>query len=306
MLLRVARICGVALLFVLAVVTIVLWRDPQLRHELWADWSYDIGEPDKSVPAAPLSKNGLATRFAVIGDFGTGDEEAQRTAEVMARLDARRDFDAVIMLGDNVYPNGDPELVDEVVLEPLEDTLDDDTKLLAALGNHDVRDGNGDGQVEALGLPGRWYATDFDQVLVITLDSTMADNSDQRTFLETTLAGSDARWKVAMMHHPPYSSGYHGSDDATRSAFVDLFERYGVDLVLAGHDHDYQRSEPIGSVTYVVSGASAKKRPAHRASFTEVAWSTFHLVDLAVYSNRLEGRAIDHEGRVFDQFILRN
>jgi uncharacterized membrane protein len=54
----------------------------------------------------------------------------------------------------------------------------------------------------------------------------------------------------------------------------------------------------------VVSGASAKKRPAHRADFTEVAWSTFHLVDLAIYRNRIEGRAIDHEGRVFDEFTI--
>jgi hypothetical protein len=55
-----------------------------------------------------------------------------------------------------------------------------------------------------------------------------------------------------------------------------------VQLVLAGHDHDYQRSEPIGAVTYVVSGGAAKLRPANRAEFTEVAWSTHHFVDLLI------------------------
>ena len=92
--------------------------------------------------------------------------------------------------------------------------------------------------------------------------------------------------------------------DAVRNAFGPLFERYGVQLVLAGHDHDYQRSQQISGVTYVVSGGAATLRGTERAEFTEVAWSTYHFVDIAVWSNRMELRAINQHGAVFDTFEL--
>jgi 3',5'-cyclic AMP phosphodiesterase CpdA len=50
---------------------------------------------------------------------------------------------------------------------------------------------------------------------------------------------------VAFFHHPPWSSGEHGSQLAVRREFGPLFERYGVDLVLTGHDHNYERSKPM-------------------------------------------------------------
>jgi hypothetical protein len=99
---------------------------------------------------------------------------------------------------------------------------------------------------------------------------------------------------------PPYSGGYHGSDLTAREQFAPLFAGYGVDLVLSGHDHDYQRSSPIDGVTYVVTGAAAKLRPTDRADFTAVAWSTNSFVDLAVYDDHVELQAIDQSGRVFD------
>ena len=77
-----------------------------------------------------------------------------------------------------------------------------------------------------------------------------------------------------------------------------------MQLVLAGHDHDYQRSQTIDGVTYVVSGGAAKTRSTSRADFTETAWSTYHFVDLAVWPDRLELRAIDQHGEVFDSVSL--
>ncbi|MFQ5948135.1 MAG: metallophosphoesterase, partial [Acidimicrobiia bacterium] len=121
--------------------------------------------------------------------------------------------------------------------------------------------------------------------------------------LERVLAESTAPWKIVAMHHPPYSAGYHGSDIDIRRAFSPIFERYHVQLVLAGHDHDYQRSEPINGVTYVVSGAAAKTRPTGWADFTEAAYSVRHFVDLRVWPDRLLLQAINQEG-VFDQIVI--
>ena len=76
-------------------------------------------------------------------------------------------------------------------------------------------------------------------------------------------------------------------------------------LVLAGHDHDYQRSEPVEGVTYVVSGGGgASIRPTGTADFTSVSVSTTHFLDLLVYDDRLVARAIDASGSLVDRFTL--
>ena len=77
-----------------------------------------------------------------------------------------------------------------------------------------------------------------------------------------------------------------------------------MDLVLSGHEHDYQRSEPINGVTYVVSGAGAGTRRTGNADFTAYSAAVINFVDLNVFSDRLVLRAIDHELKVFDEFTV--
>jgi hypothetical protein len=78
-----------------------------------------------------------------------------------------------------------------------------------------------------------------------------------------------------------------------------------VQLVLSGHDHDYQRSVPIDGVTYVVSGAAGRPRRTGTAPFTAVSWAWLHAVELAVWSDRLVVRAVGRDGRVADEAVLR-
>jgi hypothetical protein len=112
-------------------------------------------------------------------------------------------------------------------------------------------------------------------------------------------------WTIATMHHPAYSAGEHGSSMNVRRAWSPLFEEAGVPLVLAGHDHDYQRSTPQNGITYVISGGGSKLRETGREDFTAVSASILHYVDLLVYEDRLEGRAIDHDGELIDSFTIR-
>lgn len=118
------------------------------------------------------------------------------------------------------------------------------------------------------------------------------------------LASSETVRKIVALHHPPYSAGWHGSSTNVRAAFEPLLNRYGVQLVLAGHDHDYQRSEPINGTTYAVSGAGARTRPTDRASFTAVSWSTQHFVDIQVWPDHLELQAVAQDGLVYDRIEL--
>lgn len=127
---------------------------------------------------------------------------------------------------------------------------------------------------------------------------------EQLAWLEDTLAASDAPWRIAAVHQPPYSAGYQGSDRAVREAFSPIFERHGVQLVLSGHDHDYQRSVPIGGVTYVVSGAGAGSPRTGTEDYTAYSAAVLSYVDVGVYPDRLLLRAIDHELMVFDEFSI--
>lgn len=242
-------------------------------------------------------------RIAVMGDVGTGDDKQWATAESAAKEGAADPFDALILLGDNVYPNGDPGRLGATVFEPYARLLDDGAKLLPVLGNHDVRDGNGDGQVARLGMPGRWYATRMGPVLVVSLDSTRVEDEEQTAWLEATLAAATTDFVIVSMHHPAYSAGHHGSTGKVQRHWVPLFEKYDVDLALAGHDHDYQRSHPIDGVVYVVSGGAAKLRSTGTADFTAHSASVLHFVTLDVYRERIELTAIGLDG-VIDQAVV--
>lgn len=264
-----------------------------------------VGAPTNTAAPQPFPLGDPpALRLAVAGDVGTGNRREHATAAAMDRAERTRGFDALVLLGDNVYPSGDPARLDATVFGPFRAVLDEQTQLVAVLGNHDVKTGGGDGQVAAFGLPGRWYARHLGDVLLVALDSTRAGDPVQQRWLERTLATAKEPWKIVAMHHPPYSAGWHGPDSATRDAFRPLFERYGVQLVLSGHDHDYQRSNAINGVTYVVSGGASTLRKTGRSDFTAVAWSTYHFVDVAVWAGRLQVRAINQENRVFDSATL--
>jgi 3',5'-cyclic AMP phosphodiesterase CpdA len=243
-------------------------------------------------------------RLAVAGDVGHPSAELDATVAAIDRSLDQMPLDGLVLLGDNVYPDGDPALVPDAVFAPFAPVLDRGVRLLAVLGNHDVQSGRGDQVAARLDMPGRWYAEQLGDIRFIGLDSTQPEDPQQRSWLEDTLASRDSPWTVVALHHPPFSAGWHGSNRAVRRSFEPLFRRFGVDLVLAGHEHDYQRSLPQGPTTYVISGAATHLRPTARRSFTAAAWATHHFVDLRVVGDELLVRAVDHAGLVFDGVAL--
>ncbi len=244
-------------------------------------------------------------RIAVAGDTGTGRQPQTDVAALMAANESEDEYAALVLLGDLIYPDGDPALTESVVLESYAETLDGGTILMPALGNHDIMRGGQDEILAILGHERAWYSQRVGNALVIILDSNVPDDPDQLAWLEAELAGSRDRWIIAAMHHPPYSAGSHGSSRSVREAFTPLFERYGVDLVLAGHDHDYQRSKPINGVTYVVSGGGAKLRPTGSADFTARSGSEYHYLELEISDEAISGTVFGLAG-VIDEFTLQS
>jgi 3',5'-cyclic AMP phosphodiesterase CpdA len=279
----------------------VRWQRPIVSY--LTHWK---GSPTHTSAYVPFPADDRpALRVAVLGDIGDSGQRLDATARAVDRLAGDDAFDVLLLLGDNVYPAGDPTRLPDTVFTPFAPVLGRGTELLAILGNHDVMKGHGDDQLAVLGMPGRWWATERSGVLIVGLDSNQPQNPEQRAWLETTLGESTAAWKVVALHHPPYSAGYQGSNHAARAAFAPLFERYGVQLVLSGHEHDYQRSEMIGGVTYVVTGAAAGSRRTGDAGFTAVSFSWHSYVELGVYPDRIIGRALNQDNRVADEWLLK-
>ncbi|HWC36903.1 MAG TPA: metallophosphoesterase [Acidimicrobiales bacterium] len=264
-----------------------------------------IGNVD--TPVVPLTDQQVASaqlRLAIAGDVGHPSAELEVTVAAMAAEHARRPFDALVLLGDNIYPDGDPERAGEAVLEPLAPILERGVGLVAVLGNHDVDRGRGDEVASRLGMPGRWYERRFGPVQLIALDSTRAADREQQAWLDRTLTDSDAAFRVVALHHPPYSAGWHGSSRDARRAFGRAFVRHDVDLVLAGHEHDYQRSKSIDGTVYVVSGAATHLRATGRRRFTAAAHARHHFLDLWVIDEQVVVQPVGHDRQPFDQARL--
>lgn len=100
-----------------------------------------------------------------------------------------------------------------------------------------------------------YYSFDWGPVHVTTINTNkdFQPGSEQYQFLEQDLAHSSRPFKVFFGHHPVYSSGLHGSTKKMQTYLQPLFEKNGVQVVFAGHDHDYERTI-VNGITYIVSG----------------------------------------------------
>jgi 3',5'-cyclic AMP phosphodiesterase CpdA len=263
--------------------------------------------PAPSASPTPDTTTPLA-RLAVLGDSGTRDGQQAKVAAQVAAADKQgRPFDALLITGDLVYSKGDSKLTEASVVRPYAGTFTK-AEIIGCLGNHDIESGEGGEIMQRLGRPAPVYTQDVGPVKVLTLNSNRV-NSGQTQWLSQVLAtpAPPNTWVIPIMHHPPYSSSKHGSEMPVRRAWVPLFARYGVKLVLAGHDHDYERTNPQNGVTYVVSGGGgAELYNNGHSAFTAISAKKHHFVDLTVFSDRIEGKAIDDSGTTFDTFTIQH
>jgi predicted phosphodiesterase len=210
-------------------------------------------------PAVKLPLIPNSVRFAIIGDSGTGDRPQYEVAQQMMTF--RRDFpfDFVLMLGDNIYGSKTAADFKRKFEDPYQSMRAAGVKFYASLGNHDhtaerlYKPFNMDGQ--------RYYTFKKGNVQFFALDSNYMDPA-QLEWLDRQLSGSDATWKICYFHHPLYSHGkFHGSDLDLRAQLEPMLTKYGVDVVLNGHEHVYERVNPQQGINYFVLGNSGELRP---------------------------------------------
>lgn len=213
-------------------------------------------KPAAAPSASPVIGNNHPYRFIAIGDWGTGNQFQKDVARQMAALYRHEPFDAVLMLGDNIYENGDIKKHGKAYFTDMYAPLiQGGAQFIVALGNHDRRGGFQDDQVRFFKMPGYYYVVHKPDIDFFVLDTNTFSKDDlQRKWLEKALADSKASWKIVLGHHPIYSSGEHGVNPLLLKTLEPILVQGGADFYLAGHDHDYERLAPIQGVQYIVSG----------------------------------------------------
>ena len=205
------------------------------------------------------------TRIWVIGDSGTANADARAVKDAYLGFTGTRYTDLWLMLGDNAYNNGTDSEYQAAVFDMYPELLRQSV-LWATLGNHDGSSADSATQTgpyydiftlptlgEAGGLASgteAYYSFDYANIHFICLEShetNRAPSGAMMTWLQQDVAATTQRWVIAFWHHPPYTKGSHNSDAEAqliemRQNALPILEDAGVDLVLTGHSHSYERS----------------------------------------------------------------
>jgi acid phosphatase type 7 len=211
----------------------------------------------------------------------------------------------VAVLGDAAYERGTADEFRRCYLPVFGRFL---PRTRAALGNHEYGSGNADAAISVFKLPQRgWYSYRLGAWHVIVLNSNCSQaggcetGSPQETWLRRDLAAHRTRCTLAYSHHPRWSSGLHGPD-ATMAALWNDLARGGTDLVLAGHDHHYERFAPINGIrSFVVGTGGRSNYPVlvRRRGSQVVSDDTFGVLRLTLAAARYSWRFVPVAGSTF-------
>jgi len=218
--------------------------------------------PPADAPAEQVALSGAAILIGA-GDIAAcnspWDEATAAIVDSVLKADsAAKVEDAVFTLGDNAYPDGSER---DFALCFTPSWGDSAKRIISRIrpspGNHEHETDEAAPYYkyfgDRAGSPRKgYYSYDLGEWHVVVLNSEIVVNrvfsdkerADQEEWLREDLKGSSKKCTVAYFHHPRYSSGWHGGDTRITGLWRVLYEG-GVDLVLAGHDHNYERFRPL-------------------------------------------------------------
>ena len=248
-----------------------------------------------------FSHDTSSVRFAVMGDTGTGDSAQYQMAKEMETVHQSTDFNFVVMLGDNLYGGHSAGDLEKKFATPYKPLLDEGVKFYASLGNHDD---TSETSYSPFNMNGRRYYTfTRNNAQFFVLDSNFM-SGEQVAWLKDELQKSTADWKIAYFHHPLYSDAKrHGPSTDLRAVLAPIFKNYGVNIVLSGHDHVYERVSPQDGILYFVLGNSGQLRNGdlHQSSQEASGFDNdrcFMVMEIA--SDELHFKTISRTGQIVD------
>lgn len=221
-------------------------------------------DADHSFTSAPAAGSTKPVRVWVIGDSGLGNQGAKDVRDSYLNYTDDQPADLVITLGDNAYLIGNDRDFQNNFFG-IYPTILRNTPVFTSVGNHDAFSADSDTQTgvyfDTFTLPDAaqaggvasgteaYYSFEYANIHFICLETSETDftpGSPMLTWLASDLAQSSGQWTIAFFHHPPYSDGHNSDNEQDlvqiRQNIVPILEAGGVDLVLAGHSHSYERS----------------------------------------------------------------
>jgi 3',5'-cyclic AMP phosphodiesterase CpdA len=251
---------------------------------------------------------GEPVSFVAFGDSGHGGPDQRAVFEQLQGVP----FDLVLVTGDVAYPSGSLASYEDNFFAMYAPMLGS-VPVFPVAGNHDYETQNAAPFLEVFALPEnggpegaeRWYSFDWGDVHFVAVDTERV-GAEQAAWLDADLAENELPWTIVFGHKSPYASGAHGSNEDVRKAFAPILEFHRVPLMLAGHDHDYERTEEINGVTYVVTGGGGRgTRAVGKSAFTAFSHDVLHFVYVTIDGDELRLYAIDATGREFDFASIR-
>lgn len=236
-------------------------------YEVGTGTAFFVGDANDFFETAPTVGTAIPTRIWVIGDSGTANASAAAVRNAYINFTGARHTDVWLMLGDNAYNSGTDSEYQNAVFN-MYPTLLQNTTLWSTRGNHES-DASGTGSTyyniftlprnaEAGGVASgteAYYSFEYGNIHFVCLDafgSSRSATGPMANWLRSDLASVDRDWIIAFWHHPPYTKGSHNSDTEIeliemRQNMLPILEDGGVDLVLCGHSHSYERSYLLDS-----------------------------------------------------------
>jgi hypothetical protein len=244
-------------------------------------------------------------RFVAFGDWGAGTPFQRDVASQLAMVLEKNPYDAALLLGDNIYPDGNIQKLGKAYFTDIYGALiRQNVHFVVAIGNHDIVGGYQEDQLRFFKMPGYYYSVKKPGIEFFVIDTNhFANDKVQQQWLKQALSASTSTWKAVIGHHPVYSSGEHGTDQALKMSLEPLLIRHQVNFYLAGHDHNYERFKPVQGVQYIVSGGGG----AYLRNFNKplphslVRLKAHHFLDFELKGNQLKMQVLDKTGRIIDQ-----
>ncbi|WP_317898968.1 metallophosphoesterase [Aurantibacillus circumpalustris] len=211
-------------------------------------------------------------RFWMVGDCGNASTNQINCKNQYIAYNGNRITNAMLLSGDNAYSSGTNAEYNTSFFGIYQNDILKKMTMYSAPGNHDYNNGASTATTvpyfthfqtptngEAGGIPSNnpaYYSFDYGNVHFLSLDSYGKVGSDkmydttgaQVNWIKADLAANNKKWVIAYWHHPPYTMGSHNSDTEgdlvnIHTRFIKILERYGVDMIITGHSHDYERSK---------------------------------------------------------------
>lgn len=269
-------------------------------YQLVAD-GVALTEPAPLATAAtPGRPDDAPIHFVALGDTGTAGAAEKAVAQQMSAVP----FEFMLFLGDIAYESGTATQLQNAFFAIYPDFLRY-VPAYPTLGNHERRTHQGRPYLEAFVLPEpeRYYSFDWGDVHFVCIDTTHRD-SKQLVWLDEDLKKTKQRWKIVFGHHPMYTNSLRGPEMWIRRAFAKIVTMNRVDLVLTGHEHQYERFK-VANVNYVISGGGGGQLThfwgsSHALKQKEV----HHFLAFEVSANHLTMKAIDINGKEIETLHL--